>query len=61
MTRTTTPWMDESPPLDYPEPVEATWSLAMDRVRQESPEGADIWLCLIYILKFHASLVVWSH
>ena len=35
-------WEDESSPPDYPQPVGATWSLAMDRVRGASPEGANL-------------------
>jgi len=33
-------WGEESPPMDYPQAVGATWSLAMDRVGKESPEAA---------------------
>ncbi|MCG7849915.1 MAG: tetratricopeptide repeat protein, partial [ANME-2 cluster archaeon] len=33
-------WEEESPPMDYPQAVGATWSLAMDRVGEESPEAA---------------------
>lgn len=35
-------WDDETPPLDYTDPVAATWSLAMDNVSKESPEAADL-------------------
>ncbi|MEA3324009.1 MAG: FxSxx-COOH system tetratricopeptide repeat protein [Euryarchaeota archaeon] len=35
-------WGDESPPPDYPDSVATTWSLAMDDVREESPEAADL-------------------
>jgi len=35
-------WDDETPPLDYPDSVAATWSLAMDNVNKESPEAADL-------------------
>jgi len=35
-------WEDESPPLDYPQSVGTTWSLAMDRVCKESTEAADL-------------------
>jgi len=33
-------WEEESPPMDYPKAVGATWSLAMERVGKESPEAA---------------------
>jgi hypothetical protein len=33
-------WGEESPPMGYPQAVGATWSLAMDRVGEESPEAA---------------------
>ena len=33
-------WEEESPPIGYPQAVGATWSLAMDRVGEESPEAA---------------------
>jgi tetratricopeptide (TPR) repeat protein len=35
-------WGDESPPPDYPDSVATTWSLAMDDVREESEEAADL-------------------
>jgi len=35
-------WGDESPPPDYPDSVATTWSLAMDDVRKESEEAADL-------------------
>jgi tetratricopeptide (TPR) repeat protein len=35
-------WDDESPPPDYPDSVATTWSLAMDDVREESHEAADL-------------------
>jgi tetratricopeptide (TPR) repeat protein len=35
-------WGDESPPPDYPDSVATTWSLAMDDVREESKEAADL-------------------
>jgi len=35
-------WGDESPPLDYPDSVATTWSLAMDEVRVKSQEAADL-------------------
>jgi len=33
-------WGEETPPMGYPQAVGATWSLAMDRVGEESPEAA---------------------
>jgi len=33
-------WGEESPPMGYPQAVGATWSLAMERVGEESPEAA---------------------
>ncbi len=33
-------WGEETPPMGYPKAVGATWSLAMDRVGEESPEAA---------------------
>jgi len=33
-------WGEELPPMGYPQAVGATWSLAMDRVGEESPEAA---------------------
>ena len=35
-------WEDESPPPDYPDSVATTWSLAMDNVREEYKEAADL-------------------
>ena len=35
-------WDDESPPTYYPDSVATTWSLAMDDVREESEEAADL-------------------
>ncbi|PXF60998.1 MAG: hypothetical protein C4B59_06525 [Candidatus Methanogaster sp.] len=35
-------WGDESPPPDYPDSAATTWSLAMDDVREESEEAADL-------------------
>jgi tetratricopeptide (TPR) repeat protein len=35
-------WEDETPPQDYPDSVATTWSLAMERVSQESPVAADL-------------------
>jgi len=42
-------WEEESPPLDYPKSVGATWSLAMDQVGKQSLEG-------IYLLNLCAYL-----
>jgi tetratricopeptide (TPR) repeat protein len=41
-SRRTELWEDEHPPLDYPDTVATTWSLAMERVREKSPAGADL-------------------
>ncbi len=35
-------WKDEKPPADYRDKVDTTWNLAMDRVKEEAPEGADL-------------------
>jgi len=35
-------WARAKPPEDYPDTVATTWSVAMDRVREESLEGADL-------------------
>ena len=35
-------WEDEIPPLDYPDSVATTWSLAMEQVSKESLEAADL-------------------
>jgi hypothetical protein len=33
-------WDEESPPLNYPAAVGATWSLAVEQVQQQMPAGA---------------------
>ena len=35
-------WDEESPPLNYPDTVGTTWSLAIEKVREEAPAGASI-------------------
>ena len=36
-------WDDERPPLNYhKDTVATTWTLAMDRIKEEAPEGADL-------------------
>ncbi|OGP74033.1 MAG: hypothetical protein A2Y80_01030 [Deltaproteobacteria bacterium RBG_13_58_19] len=35
-------WGEEKAPLDYQHTVATTWSLTLDQVRQEAPEGADL-------------------
>ena len=48
-SRRTELWEDERPPLDYPHTVATTWSLAMDRVREESPASADLLNLCAYL------------
>jgi tetratricopeptide (TPR) repeat protein len=35
-------WEDETPPLDYPDSVATTWSIAMEEVSKKSPAAADL-------------------
>jgi len=42
-------WEAEHAPSDYPETVGTTWSLAMDKVREESPVGADLLNLCAYL------------
>lgn len=35
-------WKDEKPPADYRDKVDTTWNLAMDQVKEEAPESADL-------------------
>lgn len=35
-------WKDEKMPADYRDKVDTTWNLAMDRVKEEATEGADL-------------------
>ncbi len=48
-TRRAELWEEEEAPVDYPKPVGATWSLAMDQVKQE-PGAAE----LLYLLAYFA-------
>jgi tetratricopeptide (TPR) repeat protein len=35
-------WKDEEPVIDYQQTIATTWSLSIDRVKEESPEAADL-------------------
>jgi tetratricopeptide (TPR) repeat protein len=35
-------WKDEKTPANYRDKVDTTWNLAMDQVKEEAPEGADL-------------------
>ncbi len=48
-SRRTELWDEEHPPLDYPHTVATTWSLAMERIGQESPASADLLSLCAYL------------
>jgi tetratricopeptide (TPR) repeat protein len=47
--RRTELWEDERPPLDYPDTVATTWSLAMERICEASPVSADLLNLCAYL------------
>ena len=53
-------WEDEIPPLDYPDSVATTWSLAMEQVSKESPEAADLLNLCAFLAPDGISLEMFS-
>jgi tetratricopeptide (TPR) repeat protein len=48
-TRHTELWVEEHPPLDYPDTVATTWSLVMEQVCIEAPAGAELLALCAYL------------
>jgi tetratricopeptide (TPR) repeat protein len=48
-TRRADLWAEENPPQDYPDTVGTTWSLAMNQLGKESPEGSAVLKLCSYL------------